>query len=42
MFDYGGFASPTYPTTFGIFDAGGSDNGGFYNDAQANKLMTTR
>jgi peptide/nickel transport system substrate-binding protein len=39
MSDYGGFTNEPYPTTFGIFNTGGSDNGGFYNDAQANKLI---
>ena len=39
MSDYGGFTNEPYPTTFGIFNTGGSDNGGFYNDAQANNLI---
>ena len=29
MSDYGGFTDEPYPTTFGIFNTGGSDNGGF-------------
>jgi peptide/nickel transport system substrate-binding protein len=40
MSDYGGFTDEPYPTTFGIFNTGGSDNGGFYNDAEANKLIS--
>jgi len=39
MSDYGGFTDEPYPTTFGIFNTGGTDNGGFYNDGQANKLI---
>ena len=39
MSDYGGFTNEPYPTTFGIFNTGGSDNGGFYNDAEANRLI---
>jgi peptide/nickel transport system substrate-binding protein len=39
MSDYGGFTDNPYPTTFGEFNTGGSDNGGFYNDAEANKLI---
>ncbi len=39
MSDYGGFTDQPYPTTFGEFNTGGSDNGGFYNDAEANKLI---
>jgi peptide/nickel transport system substrate-binding protein len=39
MSDYGGFTDEPYPTTFGEFNAGGSDNGGFYNDAEANRLI---
>jgi len=39
MSDYGGFTDSPYPTTFGIFNTSGSDNGGFYNDAEANKLI---
>ena len=39
MADYGGFTDATYPTTFGIFNTGGSYNGGFYNNAEANKLI---
>jgi peptide/nickel transport system substrate-binding protein len=40
MSDYGGFTDEPYPTTFGIFNTAGSDNGGFYNDAEANKLIS--
>jgi peptide/nickel transport system substrate-binding protein len=40
MSDYGGFTNEPYPTTFGIFNTGGSDNGGFYDDAEANKLIS--
>jgi peptide/nickel transport system substrate-binding protein len=39
MSDYGGFTNSPYPTTFGEFNTGGSDNGGFYNNAEANKLI---
>jgi peptide/nickel transport system substrate-binding protein len=39
MSDYGGFTLEPYPTTFGIFNTTGSDNGGFYNDSEANKLI---
>jgi peptide/nickel transport system substrate-binding protein len=39
MGDYGGDTNYTYPTMFGIFSTGGSLNGGFWNDAQANKLI---
>jgi peptide/nickel transport system substrate-binding protein len=39
MSDYGGFTDSPYPTTFGIFNTGGTDNGGFYEDAEANKLI---
>jgi peptide/nickel transport system substrate-binding protein len=39
MSDYGGFTDEPYPTTFGIFNTAGSDNGGFYNSAEANKLI---
>jgi peptide/nickel transport system substrate-binding protein len=41
MSDYGGFTDEPYPTTFGIFNNDGSDNGGFYNDAEANNLINT-
>jgi peptide/nickel transport system substrate-binding protein len=37
--DYGGFTDEPYPTTFGEFNTGGSDNGGFYNNAEANNLI---
>jgi peptide/nickel transport system substrate-binding protein len=36
---YGGFVDPYYPTTLGIFSTGGSLNGGFYSDPQADKLI---
>jgi peptide/nickel transport system substrate-binding protein len=39
MSDYGGFTDEPYPTTFGEFNTSGSDNGGFYNNAEANKLI---
>jgi peptide/nickel transport system substrate-binding protein len=39
MSDYGGFTNQPYPTTFGEFNTGGSDNGGFYNNAEANELI---
>jgi len=39
MSDYGGFTDEPYPTTFGIFNTSGSDNGGFWNSAQADKLI---
>jgi peptide/nickel transport system substrate-binding protein len=39
MSDYGGFTDEPYPTTFGIFNTSGSDNGGFWNDAEADKLI---
>jgi len=39
MASWGGFTNSPYPTTFGIFNTSGSLNGGFYDDAQANKLI---
>jgi peptide/nickel transport system substrate-binding protein len=39
MSDYGGFTDDPYPTTFGIFNGAGSDNGGFYNEPEANSLI---
>jgi peptide/nickel transport system substrate-binding protein len=36
---YGGFVDPYYPTTLGIFSSGGSLNGGFYSNPQADKLI---
>jgi peptide/nickel transport system substrate-binding protein len=39
MSDYGGFTDEPYPTTFGIFNTSGSDNGGFWNSAEADKLI---
>ncbi|MGD0557884.1 MAG: ABC transporter substrate-binding protein [Streptosporangiaceae bacterium] len=40
MTDLGGFSNSTYPTTFEIFNTGGSENAGGYSDAEANKLIT--
>ena len=37
---YGGFTDAYYPTTMGIFNTGGSFNGGFYRNPQADKLIT--
>ncbi len=37
---YGGFTDAYYPTTLGIFNTGGSFNGGFYSNPQADKLIT--
>jgi peptide/nickel transport system substrate-binding protein len=39
MASWGGFTNSPYPTTFGEFNAGGSSNGGFYNDPEANRLI---
>ena len=39
MSAYGGYTDANYPTTMGIFTTGGSFNGGFYNNAEANKLI---
>jgi len=39
MASWGGFTNPAYPTTFGIFNTGGSENGGFYADPVADKLI---
>jgi peptide/nickel transport system substrate-binding protein len=36
---YGGFTNAYYPTTMGIFNTGGSFNGGFYKNPQADKLI---
>jgi peptide/nickel transport system substrate-binding protein len=36
---YGGFTDANYPTTLGIFTTGGSLNGGFYSNPQADKLI---
>ena len=36
---YGGFTDAYYPTTMGIFNTGGSFNGGFYSNPQADKLI---
>jgi peptide/nickel transport system substrate-binding protein len=41
MSDYGGFTNEPYPTTFGEFNTGGTDNGGFYNNAEANRLINS-
>jgi len=35
----GGFYLPNYPTTLGIFSTGGSLNGGFYSNPEADKLI---
>jgi len=37
--DFGGFTDEPYPTTFSEFNTGGTDNGGFYNNTEANKLI---
>ena len=39
MEDFGGFTDSTYPTTFGVFNSGGSVNVGGYADPQADKLI---
>jgi peptide/nickel transport system substrate-binding protein len=36
---YGGFTDANYPTTLGIFSSGGSLNGGFYSNPQADRLI---
>jgi peptide/nickel transport system substrate-binding protein len=36
---YGGYTDAYYPTTLGIFTTGGSFNGGFYSNPQADKLI---
>ena len=36
---YGGYTDAYYPTTMGIFSSGGSFNGGFYSNPQADKLI---
>jgi peptide/nickel transport system substrate-binding protein len=36
---YGGYTDAYYPTTMGIFSTGGSFNGGFYSNPQADKLI---
>jgi peptide/nickel transport system substrate-binding protein len=36
---YGGYTDAYYPTTQGIFNTGGSFNGGFYQNPQADKLI---
>ena len=40
MQDFGGFTNSTYPTTFGVFNSGGSSNLGGYTDPQADTLIT--
>jgi peptide/nickel transport system substrate-binding protein len=40
MEDFGGFTDSTYPTTLGVFNTGGAENIGGYNDAEATKLIT--
>jgi peptide/nickel transport system substrate-binding protein len=40
MEDFGGFSNPTYPTTFGLFNATGSTNIGGYSSAEATQLIT--
>jgi len=37
---YGGYTDAYYPTTLGIFNTGGSFNGGFYSNPQADKLIS--
>ncbi len=37
---YGGYTDANYPTTQGIFSTGGSFNGGFYENPEADKLIT--
>jgi peptide/nickel transport system substrate-binding protein len=39
MEDFGGFTDSTYPTTFSVFNSGGSNNLGGYADPQADKLI---
>jgi peptide/nickel transport system substrate-binding protein len=40
MAAWGGYTDANYPTTTGIFTTGGSFNGGFYSNSQADKLTT--
>jgi peptide/nickel transport system substrate-binding protein len=40
MQDFGGFTNSTYPTTFGVFNSGGSSNLGGYTDPKADSLIT--
>jgi peptide/nickel transport system substrate-binding protein len=40
MDDFGGFSISTYPTTFGVFNTGASENIGEYQDATATQLIT--
>ncbi len=40
MEDFGGFLDSTYPTTLGVFNTGGAENEGDYNNPTANKLIT--
>ena len=37
---YGGYTVAYYPTTMGIFNSGGSFNGGFYKNPEADRLIT--
>jgi peptide/nickel transport system substrate-binding protein len=37
---YGGYTDAYYPTTMGIFNTGGSFNGGFYHNPAADRLIT--
>jgi peptide/nickel transport system substrate-binding protein len=39
MMDFGGETDSTYPTTFGLFNTGGSGQIGDYSDPQADKLI---
>jgi peptide/nickel transport system substrate-binding protein len=39
MDDFGGFTDSTYPTTFGVFNSGGSSNIGGYADPRADALI---
>jgi len=39
MTDFGGFTDSTYPTTFGLFNTGGSFNMGTYDDSNLNNLV---
>jgi peptide/nickel transport system substrate-binding protein len=39
MGDFGWFTDFTYPTTLGVFNTGGAENGGDYSNPTANKLI---
>lgn len=39
MQDFGGFTNSTYPTTYGVFNSGGSSNLGGYADPKADSLI---